>query len=235
MTSTGNVSNDWEENAHSWIDWTRTPGIDVFFWHFQKPAFAQIVPEPGRRTIEVGCGEGRIGRWLANEGHSVAGIDFSSTLIHSAQAAGGYDEVVCADAAKLPWPDDEFDQAVAFMVLHDMPTMPQAIHEIARVLQPGSPFCIAIVHPINRPDEQLADYFTEHRISDDVEQNGMRMTFVGINRPFEAYTRALHDAGFVIEQLFEPRPDPATVIQTPALEPALNSPFFLHMRCRLGG
>lgn len=230
-----NVSVDWEENAESWIEWTRSADVDVFYWQFQHPAFARIVPAPGRRTLEIGCGEGRVGRWLAENGHSVAGIDFSPTLAESARQAGGYDEIVCGDAASLPWSDDEFDGAVAFMVLHDMPVMPEAVREVARVLRPGSAFCIAIVHPINRPLDQLEDYFTEHRISDEVEQNGRRMKFVGINRPFEAYTRALQDAGFVIEQLDEPRPEAAAIERAPQLEAAAQSPFFLHMRCRLIG
>lgn len=119
------------------------------------------------------------------------------------------------------------------MVLHDMPMLPQAIREGARVLENGSPFCVAIVHPINRPPGQLADYFTEHRISDEVEHNGLRMNFVGINRPFEAYARELCEAGFVIEALREPQPDPADVEAAPALSAATRSPFFLHMRCRL--
>lgn len=113
--------------------------------------------------------------------------------------------------------------------------MPQAVQEVARVLRAGSALCIAIVHPMNRPPEQLEDYFSEHRISDDVEQNGMHMRFVGINRPCEAYTQALHTAGFVIEQLLEPRPNPAAIERLPSFAVATRSPFFLHMRCRLIG
>lgn len=235
MEPAGNVSESWEENAEDWIAWTRTPDNDVFYRHFQQPAFARLVPRPGRRTVEIGCGEGRVGRWLAGRGHSVAGIDSSPTLVRNARAAGGYDELICGDAARLPWADGSFDTAVAFMALHDMPVMPQAIREMARVLECGSPLCIAIVHPINRPPEQLADYFTEHRISDEVAQNGLRMNFVGINRPFEDYARELCEAGFVIEALHEPRPDPAAVEAAPALAAARRSPLFLHLRCRLVG
>lgn len=233
MNLPGGVSAAWEENAQDWINWTRTPDHDAFFWHFQHPAFARIVPQPGRRTMEIGCGEGRVGRALAADGHRVAGIDSSSTLAESAREAGGYDEIVCGDAASLPWPEDAFDAAVAFMVLQDMPSMPEAVREVARVLEVGSPFCIAIVHPLNRPHEQLTEYFTEHRISDVVEKNGLHMNFVGINRPFETYTQALCDAGFVIEQLREPRPDPASIERVPELAVAAHAPFFVHLGARL--
>src|SRR5690606_39233080 len=180
------VSAAWEDNAHDWLEWARTPDQDRFYWHFNLPAFARIVPPPGKRTLDLGCGEGRVGRWLAEQGHTVAGIDSSPTLAESAREAGGYDEVVCGDAAALPWPDNEFDAAVAFMTLHDMPRMQQAIREVARVLQPGSPFAVAIVHPLNRPAANLDDYFTEHRVDEEVERRGLRMTFVGLDRPLEA-------------------------------------------------
>ncbi|SEG97410.1 hypothetical protein SAMN02982929_06731 [Saccharopolyspora kobensis] len=78
------------------------------------------------------------------------------------------------------------------MVLHDMPPMRQALRELGRVLEVGSPFSLAIVHPVNRPREHLDD----------------------------------------IEQLLEPRPDPAAVERAPELAAATRSPFFLHMRCR---
>lgn len=229
------VSAAWEDNAHDWLEWARTPDQDRFYWHFNLPAFARIVPPPGKRTLDLGCGEGRVGRWLAEQGHTVAGIDSSPTLAESAREAGGYDEVVCGDAAALPWHDNEFDAAVAFMTLHDMPRMQQAIREVARVLQPGSPFAVAIVHPLNRPAANLDDYFTEHRVDEEVERRGLRMTFVGLDRPLEAYTGALCDAGFVIEQLLEPCPDAAALERAPELAIATRRPFFLHLRCRLTG
>jgi len=48
---------DWEREARNWIAWARTPGPDSY-WEY-SPSFFQIVPPPGRATLEIGCGEGR--------------------------------------------------------------------------------------------------------------------------------------------------------------------------------
>lgn len=227
------VSAAWDEHAAEWVAWARTLDHDVYYWQLNFPAFAEIIPPPGRRTLDVGCGEGRIGRWLADHGHRVAGLDSSSALAASARQAGGYQEVVCADAAAMPWPDNEFDAAIAFMSLHDMASPADAISEIARVIEPGAALSMAIVHPLNRPAERLEHYFTEQRFSDSVTRDGLTMTFHGIDRPLEGYIRPLSAAGFVIEQLLEPHATSAGVKRAPRLAPAADKPHFLHLACRL--
>jgi UDP-glucose 4-epimerase len=88
------------------------------------------------------------------------------------------------------------------------------------------------VHPLNRPEAGLASYFEHQRVAIPVESNGLTMTFESIDRPLEYYTRALEQAGFVIEALREPRPDTATVEGEPRLASAARRPFFLHLLCR---
>jgi SAM-dependent methyltransferase len=227
------VSEAWEENAERWLAWARTPAHDVYYWQLNLPAFAKLVPRAGMRTLDIGCGEGRIGRWLADSGHRVAGIDSSPTLADRAREAGGYEEVVCGDAAALPWPADEFDLAVAFMSLHDMPHPSRAIKEIARVLEPGGVLCIAIIHPLNRPSEHFDDYFRDQRSVEVMTRNGLEMTFEGVDRPLESYTRSLSDNGFVIDALREPRASATAVKRANELAPAAKKPYFLHLRCRL--
>jgi SAM-dependent methyltransferase len=227
------LSEAWERNAEQWLAWARTPGHDTYYTDLNLPAFAELVPAAGRRTLDLGCGEGRVGRWLAESGHHVTGIDSSPTLVDRARHAGGYEEIALADAAALPWPDAQFDLAVAFMSLHDMTELESVISEIARVLEPGGVLCVAIIHPLNRPVEKLDDYFSERRFSEPMTLRGLTMSFEGLDRPLESYTRALADHGFVIDELREPRPLPATVERRPELAPAARKPFFLHLRCHL--
>lgn len=46
---------DWERQAEHWIAWARTPGHDSYLLY--RDAFFELVPEPGRATLEIGCGE----------------------------------------------------------------------------------------------------------------------------------------------------------------------------------
>jgi SAM-dependent methyltransferase len=225
------VGEAWERRAAEWTAWARTPGHDVYFTLLNWPAFERLLPAPGRLTLDVGCGEGRIGRLLQPAGHRLVGLDSSPALAALAREGGSYDRVLDADAAEIPLDDGAVDLVVAFMSLHDMDDPARAIAESGRVLEPGGRLCAAIVHPLNRSEDSLADYFEHRRGAERVERNGLGMTFEAIDRPMEYYTRALEHAGFVVEALREPRPDAATVEAEPTLAPAARKPFFLHLRC----
>ena len=107
------LSDAWEAHASEWAEWTRVPGHDVYHECLNWPAFHALVPPAGRGTLDLGCGEGRAGRQLAAEGHLMAGIDSSPTLVELAREAGGYEQLICADAAELPWDAQDFDLVVS--------------------------------------------------------------------------------------------------------------------------
>jgi SAM-dependent methyltransferase len=113
-----------------------------------------------------------------------------------------------------------------------MDDMTGAVTEIARVLEPGGRLCLAIVHPLNRAPKALDNYFAEQRFAE-LEVDGLHMTFEGIDRPLEAYTRALSGVGFLIEELREPKPTTAALAAAPRLAKAARRPYFLHVRCVL--
>src|SRR5262249_12668082 len=75
----------WEAEAARWAAWAREPGHDAY-WYY-RDAFFALLPPPGRRTLEVGCGEGRVARDLAACGHRVVAVDVSRTLIALAGGA----------------------------------------------------------------------------------------------------------------------------------------------------
>jgi SAM-dependent methyltransferase len=225
------LSEKWDAKAGEWTAWARSATHDVFFSELNWPAFEELLPPPGRATLDLGCGEGRVGRKLAQAGHRVTGVDSSAALIAAAEQAGRYERLMCADAAELPCEDGAFDLAVAFMSLQDMDRPAEAIGELARVLSAGGHAVIAIVHPFNRTPEGLSDYFGDRRRRTVHERDGLPIVFEETERPLVAYTGPLARAGFVIERLGEPQaigrepPDP--------LAPAALRPYFLHMRCRL--
>lgn len=223
----------WEEHAQAWARWTRTPGHDHHYEHLNLPAFLALLPEPGRLTLDLGCGEGRLGRALADRGHVVIGVDSSPTLAALARAGGGYREVLEAPAAAVPLPDGCADLVVAFMTLHDMDELAAPVAEAARLLGPAGQLCLAVPHPFaefsrGRPGD--SNYFVAHRYVDVLERDGVSMTFESWRRPLSAYTTALAHAGLQIDSLREPIPDDAGLAAAPALARWRESPIFLHVR-----
>ncbi len=90
----------WEDQAENWLAWARTPGHDAYCSY--RDAFFPLLPAPGRRTLEVGCGEGRVARDLTARSHRVVGLDSSLVLLRHAAAADAGGRYVRADASALP-------------------------------------------------------------------------------------------------------------------------------------
>ena len=206
----------WDEQADDWTRFARDPHGDRANLEFNIPAFLELVPGPGRRTLDLGCGEGRIGAELARRGHTVVGVDSSPGMV---AAASELIEAVVADAVALPFADASFDLVVAFMSLQDMDDLDAAVAEVGRVLKPGGQLCFAILHPIayagrfesKEPDAPFVicgSYLEPRRHDEVVERDGHRIRFVAMHRPLEAYSRALEGAGLLWEDVREPaRPE----------------------------
>jgi SAM-dependent methyltransferase len=138
----------WGEEAGNWVRWVRA-GLDAG-WDFTRPAFLRLLPAPGRLTLDVGCGEGRLGRVLQETGYKVIGVDVTVTLARAAVSHSQPLSVLVADAARLAVRDRAADLVVAFMSLQDIDDFAGAVHKAARVLEPGRLFCFAIVHTLGR-------------------------------------------------------------------------------------
>jgi ubiquinone/menaquinone biosynthesis C-methylase UbiE len=121
---------DWEQEAENWIGWARKPGHDAYWLY--RDAFFELLPPPGRATLDVGCGEGRVMRDLTARGHRVVAVDASPTLVRAASQADAEGEYLVADAAALPFDDASFDLVVAYNSLMDVQDMPGAVREAAR-------------------------------------------------------------------------------------------------------
>src|SRR5438034_3100894 len=95
------LSEFWEGQAERWVRWAREPGHDSY-WRFHRDRFLELVPPPGRLTVDVGCGEGRLARDLKALGHNVVAVDLLATMVEHARLADPELDVRQADAADLP-------------------------------------------------------------------------------------------------------------------------------------
>jgi ubiquinone/menaquinone biosynthesis C-methylase UbiE len=199
----------WHENAEQWIRWARSTELDHAFWRLNLPSLLELLPPPGRLTVDVGCGEGRLSRVLREHGHTVIGIESSPALAEAARKADPGFEVHVADAARMPLSDRAADLVVASMVLQSMDDPGSVIQEIARVLAPGGRLCATFVHPLNSLGDLNADasYFEVLRYEDTIEREGASMTFHDVHRPLAEYMGLFEDAELVVEAVREPVPD----------------------------
>lgn len=178
----------WEDVAGRWTEWARSPGHDAF-WAY-RDEFRRFVPAPGKSTLEIGCGEGRVARELATLGHQVTATDISPTLLAAAEQTGSAHRYQVADACALPFAVHSFDRVVAYNVLMDLPDMTAAVAEAARVLTVDGVLTMSVVHPFSdrgsfataaddAPFTMAGSYFGRRHFTGTETRDGHEMHFAG--------------------------------------------------------
>lgn len=229
----------WDDQVEAWGRFVRTPGHDQYHEEFNFPAFLELVQPPGRRTLDLGCGEGRVGAFLQSLGHHVIGVDASPGMVELARER--HDAIV-ADAAALPFDDGSFDLVIAYMSVMNFDDPESAIAEAARVLEPGGRLCTAVIHPLDGAgafdDRTAADatfvvtgsYFEPEPKPWESERDGIRITFYDRALSLERLVRAHERAGLVIDAVREPQPSEVFVKKHPTAARRRRVPLFLHVR-----
>lgn len=126
--------------------------------------FDQLKIKKGNRVLEVGCGPGTL--WAHNLGRLPDGTfilsDFSAGMVTEAHQQLRTDHrfrfAVC-DAQAIPLAEGTCDGVIANHVLFFMPSIPQALSEIHRVLRAGGRFYATTNGARHMPE--LADLLAE--------------------------------------------------------------------------
>jgi SAM-dependent methyltransferase len=120
--------------------------------HWHRYAFARRFV-PGRRVVDVACGEGYGSALLAQAAAQVTGIDISPEAVAHARAAYGARlnlRFEAASATALPLPDASVDAVVSFETIEHLEPadQPRMLAEIARVLAPGGVLVVSAPNPV---------------------------------------------------------------------------------------
>ena len=114
----------------------------------------------GRGVVcDMGCGPGQIGRYLADRGLPVVGIDLSPGMLAQAAALNPDIPFRAGDMRALDEPDGAWAGIAAFYSIIHIPPgeIAAALTEMGRVLQPGGLLLLAfhIGDEVVRPEEMM--------------------------------------------------------------------------------
>jgi SAM-dependent methyltransferase len=116
---------------------------DRFMGRYSRPlatAFADAAGiEGGQRALDVGCGPGALTGELARRlgAGNVSALDPSAPFVEACAHLHPGVDVRQGSAEDLPYPDGQFDAALAQLVLHFVSDPPAAAREMRRVVRPG--------------------------------------------------------------------------------------------------
>jgi SAM-dependent methyltransferase len=191
----------------------------------------------GRRALDLGCGEGRFCRMLADRGADAVGVDITAALAQAAASRGGGRYLQSA-AERLPFGDAAFDLVVSYITLVDIVGYREAIAECARVLRPGGSLLVASIGFVTASQGWQRDadgrrlYHRVDRYADEFAQTfewaGVRI--INWHRPLANYIQAYLGAGLILREFLEPVPADDSLNEHPDFEDWYRVPIFNVMR-----
>lgn len=231
----------WEDVARWWQDGF-TEGADAEYEEQILPLIAAGLAG-ATNVLDVGCGEGQVGRLAARvDGVGrVVGVDPTSAQVAEAARRAGGLEVARADAAALPFASGCFDVVVACLVFEHIDAVDEAIAEVARVLAPGGRFLFLLNHPLLQTpgsgwiddtilEEQywrVGPYLIEDSSLEEVEKD---VWIPFIHRPLSRYVNAMADSGLLVTRMDEPAPPPGFLARAAEYKDAATIPRLLALR-----
>lgn len=176
----------------------------------------------GKHVIDLGCGEGRFCRMLAERGATTVGVDAQPIFIDYANERRSPAESYFLDDMQnlRACEDATFDIAVSYITLVDVPDQRAAIREAYRVLRAGGRFIVCTVAPMasawiaDGPWCEHSSTGDPHYVLDSYTSEGPRRLawrsgheVTNFHRMLSTTVNELLDAGFVLLRLDEPVPD----------------------------
>lgn len=231
QTDPNQISRDaWEANAQVWDERMGDEGND-FFNVLCWPMLASLLdPQPGRRYLDIACGNGLTSRRLATLGAEVTAFDFSANLIELAKSRSPHssrltyyvlDATNESQLLEALQPSAPFDGALSNMALFDMPEITPLFRTLSKLIKPGGVFVYSITHPAfnNSSSAHMIEEWDDGKIntryavkvsrymtpshSEGLALRNQPKPQLYFNRPLEYYLNEAFQCGFVLDGFSE--------------------------------
>ncbi|MBY5854359.1 class I SAM-dependent methyltransferase [Rhizobium ruizarguesonis] len=206
--------------------------VNAWNAYYERPAILALVGDvAGLSVLDAGCGGGAHAAALLERGAVVTGIDASAGMLEIAQRRlERRARLLSADLNEpLPFTDKAFDLILASLVLHYLPDWSRPLSEFNRLLPEGGRLVLSTHHPfMDHASTGRDNYFETYSFDETWQRGGKDIAMRFWHRPLHAMFDALKSAGFQIDIVSEPQPDPrASKLFPQAYQSLTTKPRFL--------
>jgi SAM-dependent methyltransferase len=199
---------------------------------YDRPATLALLGDvAGRRVLDAACGPGFYLAELLGRGAAVQGCDASPRMVDLARARVGDGVEVRVHVLDEPFdwmPDASVDIVLCALAYHYLNDRLTFLREVRRVLRPEGALVISTHHPTADWSRLGGSYFDVAPVTE-VWSRGWEIT--AWRTPLTNLTEEFAEAGFVIERLVEPVPDPSMASTHPdTYEKLSTEPAFILFR-----
>jgi SAM-dependent methyltransferase len=201
---------------------------------YDRPATLRLLGDlKGRRVVDAACGPGFYLSELLAQGADVIGCDASPAMIDLArERVGGRAELrVHSLDDPFTWVDSEtVDVVLCALAYHYVTNRSGFLREVHRMLGPEGSLVVSTHHPTADWCRLGGSYFEVAAVKE-VWSKGWEIT--AWRMPLTQLTEEFATAGFMIERLVEPAPEPQMKESHPdSFEKLSREPGFILFRLR---
>lgn len=109
----------------------------------------------GKKVLDVGCGTGRLIRFMIESGAEVSGVDISEGMLKIARKNFPEIEFFKTEVENLPFEDNSFDLVVAVFVIVHLKDLNGFFSEVYRILKDGGIFILTNINQRKAPKLKL--------------------------------------------------------------------------------
>jgi SAM-dependent methyltransferase len=174
-----------------------------------------------RKSIDLGCGTGRIGSWLHAQGvRGITGVDICEAMLRQAAVKGVYDNLIQADITSLPVVSCDQDLGISVLAACHLSNLKALFQEADRIIHASGVFILVDYHPI----------FLLRGIPTNFKRpSGEAIAIENHVHLLSHHVQAAHQTNWTLVEMHERLVDPTWVEKAPSMSKYLHQPISFAM------